>query len=181
MRIATLFVLVALAAAPAYAQTELSFVPTAAVARINGDLNYSVYGVGVEAARYFWNGRIGATGELGYASGTGILSDSGKEIGVSITTALAGVRARFPIGRFVPSVRFAAGTSGIGFSSHHGQPADRTYVLAAVVGGALDIRMSPKTLIRIQPDLFFRGACPGGPVTGDGYQVRVSVGGVFAW
>ena len=172
-------------AAPAFAQTtEISVAPSAAIARVNGDINYSVAGVSAEVVRYLWRDTIGVTGELAYATGSGTLVDTQREIGISITTFMAGVRYRLPsVGRFTPSARAAFGRSLIVFDFRDGPSHDarvnNTY--AAVVGGAIDIALTNAVALRIQPDLFYRGACPGGPSGRDGYQVRVSVGGVFAW
>lgn len=186
MRAAAAVLIITLAvAAPAYAQsTEVAFAPTAAMAHVNGDLNYTVRGVNVEAARYVWHDVVAVTGEVAYATGSGTLIGQQREIGISITTAMVGVRGRLPtIGRFESSIRTAMGRSLIVFDYRdgpsHDAPVNNTF--AAVVGGSIDYVISPRVALRIQPDLFYRGACPGGPSGRDGWQVRLGVGGVFAW
>lgn len=174
--IATLLVSSLLFVVPAYAQTnEVTVSITAAQADVNNVYTYDVYGVALEGARYINNGLIGVTGELSFSTGTGILpAFTPSNMEQRMMMALAGVRVRYPIGRFTPSVHVAGGLMNLTLDQRRQNSGIHNIDLfTKVIGGALAFRISDEASIRVQPAVFF--------FEGFETQLRVAVGGVFAW
>ena len=115
---------------------------------VTGNIEYDPSGVMVEGA-WFLNERLGFTGELSYETGSNIL------LTADTTTALGGVRFRFPNDSFVtPSIRVAAGLGHVSLSLL-GVEIDSVSGAAVVFGGLFDFNVTQHLAIRVQPDVMW--------------------------
>ena len=114
-----------------------------------GNVSYEPSGFLMEGS-WFFNERLGLTAELGFAAGSNV------RLTVDTTTALGGVRFRFPNDSFVtPSVRVAAGLGHISVEDLFFGDTDSASDLAIVFGGSIDFYVTEHLAIRVQPDVIW--------------------------
>jgi hypothetical protein len=114
---------------------------------------------------YFFNDRLGVTGEFGYATASGTVVGLdfvpffgfvlvATDVEVDTLTVLGGARIRFPNRSFVtPSLRAVAGLAriNVGVPVTGESASDSSF--AAAIGGAIDFGITDSLAIRVQPDV----------------------------